>query len=314
MVATECGEVRRGRGAGLWSALVLWRRGRTRRCGRCRSDGRVGCTRGTRRCGRGERPVRGSGPGSRTPVWTARLVRSMTGLMVTLVRESPHQALTWSSRARRWPSSMRPVGPKTVCSPTVVASKWAWTTTSRATGSPSWSFARSTLAEQVEGGLGAGEVAEGLGPADVEGLGGAECFLRRGAVDEGVVEVEGVGEVEVGLDVQGAGVVDVVLVDRDVAGVDVQVAVLGIRRRVGGGEVEAFDGLGDEPVELRGADASGDGRHLGVDPARRPRSSARERCGSWSRRRSGRARPARVRRGPVPTGGGVGGGARGRGR
>ena len=100
---------------------------------------------------------------------------------------------------------------------------------------------------------------------------GAEGFLRRGAVDEGVVEVEGVGEVEVGLDVQGAGVVDVVLVDRGVAGVDVQVAVLGIRRRVGGGEVEAFDGLGDEPVELRGADASGDRGDLGVDPRARLR-------------------------------------------
>ncbi len=66
------------------------------------------------------------------------------------------------------------------------------------------------LVEQVECGLGAGEVAEGLGSAYVEGLGRAECLLRRGAVGEGLVEVEGVGDVEVGLDVQGAGVVDVV--------------------------------------------------------------------------------------------------------
>ena len=167
--------------------------------------------------------------------------------------------------------------------------------------------------EEVEGGLGAGEVAEGLGPADVEGVGGPECFLRRGAVDEGVVEVEGVGEVEVGLDVQGPGVVDVVLVDCHVAGVDVQVAVLGIRRRVGGSEVEPFDGLGDEAVELCGADASGDRGHLGVDPARGFEVRAGE---VWMvvSATTARARPARVRRGPVPTGGGGGGAARGRGR
>ncbi len=111
-------------------------------------------------------------------------VRSMTGLMVTDVRESPHQLLIWSRRTSRWPCSMRPVGPKTVCSPTTEASKWAWTTTSRAGGSPSPSVAPVvTLVEQVERGLGAGEVAEGLGAAYVEGLGRAECLLqsrRRG--------------------------------------------------------------------------------------------------------------------------------------
>ena len=82
---------------------------------------------------------------------------------------------------------------------------------------------------EVEGGLGAGEVAEGLGTAYVERLGRPEGLLQCGAVDQGLVEVEGVGEVEVGLDVQGAGEVDVVLVDRDVAGVDGEVAVLRIR-------------------------------------------------------------------------------------
>ena len=41
-------------------------------------------------------------------------LRSMTGLIVTLVRESAHQSLTWSSRTSRWPSSSRPVGPNTV--------------------------------------------------------------------------------------------------------------------------------------------------------------------------------------------------------
>ena len=114
-----------------------------------------------------------------------------------------------------------------------MASKWAWTTTSRAAGRPSWSVAPvSPWLEQIERGLGAGEVAEGLRAAYVERLGRAECLLQRRAMSQGTVEVEGVGDVEVGLEVQGAGVVDVVLVDRDVAGVDGEVAVLRIRGRV----------------------------------------------------------------------------------
>ena len=85
---------------------------------------------------------------------------------------------------------------------------------------------------EIQRGLGAGEVAEGDGASGVEGQAGAEGLLGGGTERERPVEVEGVGEVEVGLDVQGPGVVDVVLVDRDVAGVDVQVAVLGVRGRV----------------------------------------------------------------------------------
>ena len=88
-------------------------------------------------------------------------------------------------------------------------------------------------------------------------------------VGDGAVEVEGVGDVELGLHVQGAGVVHVVLVDGDVARVDVLPPVLGVLGGVGGGEVVALDGLGDEPVELRGAEASGDGGDLGVDEPRR---------------------------------------------
>ena len=56
--------------------------------------------------------------------------------------------------------------------------------------------------------------------------------------------------------------------DRDVAGVDVQVAVLRIRRGVRVGEVEPLDCLGDEPVELRRADAPGDRGDLRVDERR----------------------------------------------
>ena len=96
---------------------------------------------------------------------------------------------------------------------------------------------------------------------------------------ECAVEVEGVGDVELGLEAHGAGEVDVVVVDRGVAGVDVEVAVLRIRGRVGRGEVVALDGLGDEPVELRRTDPTGDGGDLGVDERRGLAGSARAWCG-----------------------------------
>ena len=82
------------------------------------------------------------------------------------------------------------------------------------------------------------------------------------------VEVEGVGDVELGLEPHRAGEVDVVVVDRGVARVDVEVPVLRIRGRVDVGEVEALDRLGDEPVQLRGTDLTGDGGDLGVDERR----------------------------------------------
>ena len=131
-----------------------------------------------------------------------------------------------------------------------MASKWAWRTTSRAAGrslgavgcpaparsSAVWVRARSPRA---------------CGPAGVERRVGAEGLQRRGAVGEGPVEVEGVGDVELGLEPHRAGEVHVVVVDRGVARVDVEVAVLRIRGRVDVGEVVALDRLGDEPVQLR---------------------------------------------------------------
>ena len=44
------------------------------------------------------------------------------------------------------------------------------------------------LGVEVERGLGAGEVAEGLGPADGQGLGRPERLAQRGAVGEGTVD------------------------------------------------------------------------------------------------------------------------------
>jgi hypothetical protein len=63
--------------------------------------------------------------------------------------------------------------------------------------------------------------------------------------------------------------VDVVLVHCDVSRVDVLPPVLRIGGGVGDREVVALDGLGDESVELRGADPAGDGGDLGVDEPRR---------------------------------------------
>ena len=147
-------------------------------------------------------------------------LRSMTGLRVILVWESAHQSLSWPSRTRRWPSSRRPVGPKTVASPSVWAVKWAWRTTSRAIGEPvvvlgpGWPWARRSSAVWVRARSPSAWARRALREsADPS----AFCTAAPG---EGTVEVEGIGEVELGLDVQGAGVVDVVGVDRRMAGVD----------------------------------------------------------------------------------------------
>nr|WP_255890180.1 hypothetical protein [Nocardioides astragali] len=128
---------------------------------------------------------------------------------------------------------------------------------------------------EVEGGLGPGEVAEGGSPSGVEGLGGAEGLAPLGAVGQDAVDVEGVGQVDLRLDPYGAGEVDVLAVNRDVPRVHGQVAVIGVRRRIRWGELEALDALWDQPVELGGADASGDGRDLGIDPPGRLRSQRR---------------------------------------
>ena len=53
------------------------------------------------------------------------------------------------------------------------------------------------------------------------------------------MEVESVGEVDLGLEPHGPGEVDVLVVDRHVARVDVEVPVLGIGGRVNAGEVVA---------------------------------------------------------------------------
>ena len=130
------------------------------------------------------------------------------------------------------------------------------------------------LVEQVQGGLGAGEVAERGGAAGVEGRGGPEGLLGRGTMSECLVDVEGVGEVEHRLEAHQAVVVDVALVHGGVplvrtevtVGVEVALVLLGIRTGLGG-QLEPLDRLSHEPVELRGPDPPGDGGDLRVDPS-----------------------------------------------
>ena len=128
--------------------------------------------------------------------------------------------------------------------------------------------ASGALGVEVERGLGASEVTEGLRAAGGQRLARAERLPRCGAVGECAVEVEGVGDVELGLHPHRAGEVHVIGVDRGVARVDVEVAVLRIRSRVDRCEVEAADRLGDEPVQLRRPDPTGDGGDLRVDERR----------------------------------------------
>ena len=235
----------------------------------------------------------------------------MTGLTVTFVRESPTPVLDLVEEDEPL-ALLDPAGrPKTVASPSRAASKWACRTTSRAAGR-CWRIG--SRSGEVEGGLGAGEVAEGSGAAGVERRVGAEGLQARGAVGERAVEVEGVGDVELGLEPHRAGVVHVVVVEGGVARVDVEVAVLRIRSRVDVGEVVPLDRLGDEPVQLRRTDPTGDGGDLGVDEPGGLDASAPGSCGWWPRRPRGPATPGPVRRGPAPTAAGGGGAARGRGR
>ncbi len=92
---------------------------------------------------------------------------------------------------------------------------------------------------EVERGLGARQVTERRGTAGVERQARSQCLEGGGAVGQGAVEVEGVGEVELGLEPHGAGVVHVLGVQGGVAGVDGEVAVLRIGSRIRSGEVVA---------------------------------------------------------------------------
>ena len=116
---------------------------------------------------------------------------------------------------------------------------------------------------EVEGELVAGEVAGGDGAAYVEGLGAAEGGELFGDLGDGGVEVEGVGEVELGVEVDGAVVGDLVGVEVEVPGVGGVAAAL-----VGGVGVVAGPGFLDGAVELGVGELVGDRGEVAVhEPA-----------------------------------------------
>ncbi len=158
----------------------------------------------------------------------------MTGLTVTLVRVSPHQALDLVEQHQPLAFLQPPGGAEDGVAVLdgaggEVRVQHHLPRNRKAVGVPRAGVA---LGVEVERGLGAGEVAERGGTAGVEGQAGSEGLEGGGAVGQGPVEVEGVGEVELGLEPHGAGVVHVLGVQGGVARVDGQVAVLRIGSRV----------------------------------------------------------------------------------
>ena len=133
---------------------------------------------------------------------------------------------------------------------------------------------------ESEGQLPAGQVTQRDGAAYVEGLGRPEVSLLLGAHPECVLEVEGVGEVDLGVDLDGA-------VEGDLVELDIDVPLLRSLPALG------FGGFGVEPdhrrldraVELRPRTRVSDRREVLVDMG-----GTGHRQGPWSGRRS--ARPA----------------------
>ena len=136
---------------------------------------------------------------------------------------------------------------------------------------------------EVEGELVAGEVAGGEGAAHLEGFGAAGGGQRLRTLGDRGVQVQCVGQVELGLDEGGALQGDLVVVEGDVAPLGRGLGVgLGL-----GGHVPGLGDL-DEPVQRGRADPVCERRDLGVDEPRGLQGEAR---GS-ARRPAGPATPA----------------------
>ena len=130
-------------------------------------------------------------------------------------------------------------------------------------------------AGQWQGRVGAaGELAEGVRPTDIEGVLTAQLRQAGRAVRESGVEIEGVGEVELALEVDGAVEADVVRVDGDVLVVrGFEPPLLGLRG------VEPDQRFLDEPVELGDADLVREAGDVPVDVFRTLGRQAERRAG-----------------------------------
>ncbi len=139
------------------------------------------------------------------------------------------------------------------------------------------------VAGEVEGGLGAGQDADGLGAAYVEGLVGAGEGEVAGLAGDGVLEVEGISEVEAAGDVDGA--VDLLATGGGGAEVDVELAGLGRDQPtfLGFLGVEPGAGLLDEAVDPGVGQGRGDGGEVLVDE----RSTLHRQGRGWPRRPAG---------------------------
>ncbi len=181
----------------------------------------------------------------------------MTGLMVILVRVSPHQRLELVEQDQALAFLEAAGGSEDRCLADgagvevgveddltgggEVGEVWSryagsfltgYSTTGGSFGSLLTGYSTIGGEEEIQGGLGAGEVAEGLRASYVQRLRRTEGFLLGRLLRQGPVEVHGVGDVELGLEPHGAGEVDVLVMQRRVPWVDVEVAVLRICCRV----------------------------------------------------------------------------------
>ena len=117
---------------------------------------------------------------------------------------------------------------------------------------------------ELEGLLGAGQIADSEGAADVEALGGTQEQLVVGVRGDRGLQVQGIGQIDVAVDVDPAR-------DPGVADPDVEVPGPGSREPVGLGlvGVEPGPGLVDQPVQLGRADPVRHRRNMGVHERRR---------------------------------------------
>ena len=117
---------------------------------------------------------------------------------------------------------------------------------------------------KVEGELVPGDLAGGERSAYVEGLGRPQHLQRLGTLGQGGVEVEGVGEVELAVDLAGAVEGDLLVLDGEVS------PVRGLPGVFGGlvGH-EPGDCFGDQPLQRGDPDPVREWRHLGIHERRR---------------------------------------------
>ena len=162
---------------------------------------------------------------------------------------------------RSWPGVIRWLP----CSRRAVRASWArWTYSTILRWRCLVSTGSTAVGSEVEGELAAGELTDRHRASYVEGLGRAEVLQLGGdRLDRGL-QLEGVGEVELAVDGEGA------VVGVHLPGLDGEVAAVRVLEATGLGFVGhvAADRLVDQPVERTGADPVRGRRHVPVHKRR----------------------------------------------